>query len=535
MFRNRFATVCFICSTLAASFANQCVADSLDHAAPLAPFVNDDTFAAAYIDLGSLKVAENAGKLFQLLPEGTSDMKSWLMDAAMADSVIQRFRQAGGKDLYVVVGLGDLHLNGGPVGIVTTRPGQDPAQLEKFCRDLIREFGGKGPHDARSKIDVLRKDDVVLLGTKPTVGRYAALKSAPRRDLLEPLTKLVDQDAMAAAVFCPGPDFRRVVRELWPELPGVLAPLKSDLADRWLYLTAAINQPPNPKPRIALQAKDDEAVATFVKLWCDLPTAITQFGGNEKSIQQAKGYAQLLVDSLPAKVEGTRVSLQLTGDPQQLAKLGAEFVEAVAKSRGQRQRVKQFKQLALAMINYADVHKHYPPAAIYDKSGKPLLSWRVAILPYLDQGNLYKQFHVDEPWDSPHNRSLIQKIPAIYVDPDPNVQSLIGAGRTTYEVPVGAETVFHDKIGTTFHDVTDGTVKTILTVEVDPAHAVEWTKPADWEVDLEHPRRGLEQSGRQQFVVAWCDGSVQMVPIKVDEANLRAYLTRAGQEIVDRP
>jgi hypothetical protein len=71
---------------------------------------------------------------------------------------------------------------------------------------------------------------------------------------------------------------------------------------------------------------------------------------------------------------------------------------------------------------------------------------------------------------------------------------------------------------------------------MEPQHAVVWTKPEDWEVDLAHPRPGVERSDRKQFLAAWCDGSVQYVPTDTDEAKLRSYLTRAGHEAaIDRP
>ncbi len=72
------------------------------------------------------------------------------------------------------------------------------------------------------------------------------------------------------------------------------------------------------------------------------------------------------------------------------------------------------KQIALAMHNYHDVYGRLPAPAIMDKDGKPLLSWRVAILPFIEQDNLYKQFKLDEPWDSEHNKKLLVQMPGIY-------------------------------------------------------------------------------------------------------------------------
>src|SRR5262245_28742989 len=75
----------------------------------------------------------------------------------------------------------------------------------------------------------------------------------------------------------------------------------------------------------------------------------------------------------------------------------------------------QLKQLGLAMAAYHDAFKHLPAHAIYSKDGKPLLSWRVAMLPFVEQADLYKQFKLDESWDSDHNKQFIPKIPWIYI------------------------------------------------------------------------------------------------------------------------
>jgi RNA polymerase sigma factor (sigma-70 family) len=75
------------------------------------------------------------------------------------------------------------------------------------------------------------------------------------------------------------------------------------------------------------------------------------------------------------------------------------------------------KKLALAMHNYSDVYGHMPPPALTDKDGKALLSWRVELLPFLDQNELYQQFHREEPWDSPHNKKLLSKMPTVFAPP----------------------------------------------------------------------------------------------------------------------
>ena len=76
--------------------------------------------------------------------------------------------------------------------------------------------------------------------------------------------------------------------------------------------------------------------------------------------------------------------------------------------------VNNMKQIGLAMFNYACQYKTLPPAYTTDKNGKPLLSWRVLLLPYMDEDGLYKQFHLDEPWDSEHNKPLVAQMPQTY-------------------------------------------------------------------------------------------------------------------------
>jgi len=206
-------------------------------------------------------------------------------------------------------------------------------------------------------------------------------------------------------------------------------------------------------------------------------------------------------------------------------------INAATESSNRRERLDRFKQIAAGMINYDDTIKCFPPAAIRDKDGKPLLSWRVDILPWIGQDELYNQFHLNEAWDSPHNRALIEKIPGVYMDLGSKATQMNYEGKTTVQVPVGPQTVFDKKEGTRFSEIKDGTSRTIFLVEVEPSKAVVWTKPEDWEVDLKQPRKGLERSDRTSFSAAFADGHCEIIDLsKKDDAKLRGLLTRAGGE-----
>src|SRR5262245_60529094 len=140
------------------------------------------------------------------------------------------------------------------------------------------------------------------------------------------------------------------------------------------------------------------------------------------------------------------------------------------------------KQIAIAFHSFHDVHGAFPASAITDKNGKALLSWRVALLPYLEEDNLYKEFKLDEPWDSKHNKKLLEKMPQVYA---PTITGKPAKPYTTfYQVFTGPGTMFDPKrtrgtgigtLGSRLADVTDGLSYTVLATEA--AEPVLWTKP----------------------------------------------------------
>ncbi|HMF14410.1 MAG TPA: sigma-70 family RNA polymerase sigma factor, partial [Gemmataceae bacterium] len=111
--------------------------------------------------------------------------------------------------------------------------------------------------------------------------------------------------------------------------------------------------------------------------------------------------------------------------------------DARANRKARLQSRDNLKQIALAMHNWHDTYGTFPAAATYRKDGKPLLSWRVALLPFLEQDNLYKQFRLDEPWDSAHNKKLLARMPEIYLVPGQEANNA-----TFYQVFVGPSTMF---------------------------------------------------------------------------------------------
>jgi len=228
----------------------------------------------------------------------------------------------------------------------------------------------------------------------------------------------------------------------------------------------------------------------------------------------------------PIESTGSTATLTLTVKADLATVVMAEF-EAVQKVRQAAQRLtssNNLKQMVLATVNMADTNGGVmPAAAIYDKDGKPLLSWRVAILPYIEQEDLYKQFHLDEPWDSDNNKKLLAKMPKVYLRPGADPKET----KTHYRVFYGPGAAYEGTKGTRYPaDFADGTSNVILMVEAE--EGVPWTKPEELPFDVKKDLPKLGFKDNDYFQVAFADGSVRMVTKKADKDAVKAYVQRAS-------
>lgn len=192
------------------------------------------------------------------------------------------------------------------------------------------------------------------------------------------------------------------------------------------------------------------------------------------------------------------------------------------------------ENLVNTMHNYEIVHRRLPPRAIKSSDGKPLLSWRVLLLPSLGEEELYRQFHLDEPWDSEHNKKLLESIPATYVNPNAELP----LGYTTYLAPFGyedrREQTIWDIDPLLLRQVSDGLGNTAAILEVEPKSAVPWTKPEDFDLQ---DRELIEFLGAPPAggLVVMLDGRVYDLSDWKDKKRLKAVLTANGGEAVTAP
>lgn len=227
------------------------------------------------------------------------------------------------------------------------------------------------------------------------------------------------------------------------------------------------------------------------------------------------------------------------GEPQRAKQKALEVIENVQRNRSAA--VNNLKQIGIAIHKYNDVNKCLPPAAIGSdkkRDGKPLLSWRVAILPYIGQESIYAQFDLDEPWDHPTNKKLIPQMPPAYMLPGADAM----AGMTHYLALVDPnENTAHTALrtrnvngllrnpGNLVTGMPDGASNTIIVAEA--REPTIWTKPEDLPFDWNGPlpHFGIAPDG---FNALLGDASVRFIRFTISEQTLRlAILPNDGNPL----
>jgi prepilin-type processing-associated H-X9-DG protein len=201
------------------------------------------------------------------------------------------------------------------------------------------------------------------------------------------------------------------------------------------------------------------------------------------------------------------------------------------------------KQISIAILNYEQANHCFPPAYIADKNGKPMHSWRVLILPYLEHNDIYSQYRFDEPWNSPHNRELASRMPEVYGCPS---EEHPGGSITSYAMLVGPHAFANGSTPRTVSELKNGSSNTMMVAEATNA-MINWMEPRD--LDTEKMSFSINNSrpfeaGRDRRPVrnvtrdnpgissphpggataAFCDGSVKFLDNSTDPNQLRKWI-----------
>lgn len=479
-----------------------------DPAKVVAPYLDDQTIAVVQVDV---RKAEPEFLLTRLRQIGMP--KSTLNDfATMLQQARARFLKAGGRDLFVVVSLGS-QLREEPITALLVVPAAK-ADNRNALATLLKEI---------PNIQVVVKGGVVIAG-KPL--RIASVGEIPRAlpEIGRGFAALEKYPVRVVAVLPPA--LRRSLQELSPTLPKELGGGSVKAITHGLLWTAAgITLGDNTDLRVLVQAKDADAAKELTRLADAGRATLRQVAEHEKLDALAD-----ILKKLRPTVEGDRLALAL--DARTIDAVLLPVLARMRTAAGRQVSQNNLKQLALAMHNYHDTHTHFPPQYTTDKKKRPLLSWRVHILPYIEQQELYRKFKLDEPWDSPHNKALIAQMPPTFRTPRPGAK--IPAGKTTYLVPAGPKLAFDGPKTIKITQIADGTSNTIMIVEAADDRAVFWTQPADWEVDPQDVTKGLFTKGQPGTNAAFFDGSVRFLARTIDAETLWLLLCPNDGKVIPR-
>ena len=249
----------------------------------------------------------------------------------------------------------------------------------------------------------------------------------------------------------------------------------------------------------------------------------------QKSMADMFAFAESALDGAKFTQSENTTRLQLKAEGDSLPVLIALLLPTVQSAREAARRAQSMnnmKQLGLAFHNYHDTYKKFPGSTNLGPDGKTVHSWRVAVLPFVDQNELYKQYKLDEPWDSEHNKQLVEKMPAVFRSPS----ATNGQNFPSYFGLTGPSAGLGDGNGEKMRNFTDGTSNTILLVGAE--RDIPWTKPEDIPFDPEKdlPKFGGHHQGG--FLALFADGSVRLIESTIDKDALKALLTRNGREVV---
>jgi prepilin-type processing-associated H-X9-DG protein len=217
--------------------------------------------------------------------------------------------------------------------------------------------------------------------------------------------------------------------------------------------------------------------------------------------------------------------------------LAALLIPAVGAARSAAKRAvcsNNLKQIGLAMHNYHDVYKCFPPAYVADKKGKPMHSWRTLLLPYMDMDALYRQYNLDEPWNGPSNRMITDMPIQTYRCPE---SANVKLEETSYVMVCGPGAFGNKTKATALSDIRGGASHTIMIVEIANS-GIKWAEPRDLdaavlEAGINDPAgEGVQTNHLQGINVLFADGSVRFLSGSADPEILKKMISIAGDETV---
>ncbi len=517
-------TACFFAATIAAQ--------TNPHAEKLKNYLTDDIAAVLYLDISKMQLSQAVATLVELKILQEPEILEFQEWAAQVEQELQQLRSASVNSIYGLVRMEDFLLHGPHWVIPVDNPGQIPAALKRLqgLQYVIdTAFIENWTDDGRS----------ILAGGKADWFEKIKIEPATANRQLDAAWQALGQGSVGLLVVGDA-DSRAVTRFMMPKFPAPFENITGKMvADEieWAGLTLKIGSELGFE--IIAQSKRPEVAAELQRAAVTgIPWAFSFLP--EQDLIPAEVETSV-TEMLKPVVADNRVSIRFSSSHSETMKLVEMLQSAISEVRVAAARATEMntlRQLALGFLNYEATFRRFPFPYQDSEQKFSNLSWRVHLLPFIEQQELYEQFNLDEPWDSEHNIRLIDKMPEVYASAFPEYRDVNAAGKTAFLVPhaPGAMSDADREKKLTFGDIKDGSSNTILLAVVAPEHSQIWTKPADWELDYNDPLEKLRVDGRKILTfVAIVDSSVHVLPLGLAPETLSALITIAGGEVANIP
>ncbi len=475
-------------------FAQDSTAQILDD---LKPILDCQTVTLANMPLESLKFAGSAKQLISGI-EGFPQDTRWkvLTQAKYFQKVADSLKKAGAHDINVISRLGTLVRQERLIAIRCA----DEAAATKVAQKLEKVHVGYYGSTV--------KGNLVLLGWNDALNRLPRIEESQLGILKQGLE--LAGDLPFRVVVTLSPDQKKALIAGDGELWDVDSP--SSITN-FQYATIGVDILKQ-KFAARIVCKDRESATAIAE---KANASLNKFAGLNSVARNLPKLSKWL-KGIELNANGNTISMDASNDDfaTMVSSLGQPITQLL-KVQKYSEETGRLRTIALGLLKYEEKHGTFPPAYSVDAKGKPLHSWRVLILPYIEQRNLYNEFRMDEPWDSEHNLKVAQLTPIHYVV---NKRKLVdNVLHTQFLALVSDNSAIHRK-GTKIQDIVDGTVSTMSIAIGAKEQAVMWTKPEDITATPKKIAEQMKASNPDGFWAATCDSAVHFVPPKADTTKL---------------
>ncbi len=490
-----------------ATFVSQAVSDDMSIAKQ---FINATTIAIARVDSTRLSLPDSLTK--KLAGEENNALQREAKP--MLETLQECVKALSGESVFIAVDV-PFSKSQSPVRLMV----KNTPRLEKQkLISLLERFQLSKPV---AQGDYLCFSAVHSTESSSKIAIAESIMPGSRPDLESAMLEVRD---FPIQVLVLPPDYLwATIRDLMPTIPAVFGGGSSSLLTEGVKWTAIGVDPSKLSMQVVTQSRSAESASALAT---HLPKFM-QAVANQFSLPAAKSGVGQIAAILKPIVKGDRITFSTTGlsaldsSATSLIRAMQEFVGPLTNQI----KMDRFKQIGLAIHNFVSANKVLPPAKdARTADGKCILSWRVHILPYFGQANLYNQFRLKEPWNSEHNLKLLDQMPDMYKGTAIGFAGMNGlkSGYTTFLAPEGDDTVFGSVKPVKFSDIKDGTSNTVWLVEVKPEFAKPWTAPEDYIFDVANPALGLAEipGEKSTFLAALGDGSVARIPLSLPAKSI---------------